>query len=336
MQVKYIRVVDYMIFLEKWLHIIRNCSFDNTYKAAWSKAITEIAIEYDFENQRTDVIEISLTTIAQKVIRYYWEQTLFFDLKQSANPNKPPKIVSVVKDLIASYQARTCSLKPIKWFKANVELICNEEYGKAIKDIVKALKADVSYRFLRSEGKEIEGIYEYEQKADSLYIAADNLKQLKEHSLIVFDAINYRWTQMLENFNHSPRISKKVKIIDEENIRRKPLSKFSTYLDVENPEHVCFLCGVKIEGETAAIDHVIPWSYLYSDDLWNLVFAHQSCNSSKSNVIPSEDTIQRLEDRNMRLHKLFIEREAKDKHVSELEMAIESNNVKKFWIACQG
>lgn len=325
-----------MKFLETWLFIIRNCSFDNTYKASWSKAITEIAVEYDYENMQEDVIEIPLTTIAQKVIRYYWEQISFFDLKQSGNPVKPPVIVSIVKELIASYQAKTGSLKPIKWFKANVEDLCKQEYDKAIKDIVKALKADVSYRFLRIEGKKIEGIYEYEQKADCLYIAADNLKQLKENSLIVFDAINYRWTQMLENFNHSPRISKKVKIIDEDNIRRKPLSKFSLYLNVENPEHVCFLCGYVIVEETPAIDHVIPWSYLYSDDLWNLVYAHQSCNSSKSNVIPNEEMIERLEDRNSVLIGLLKKNGIKDKHASELEMAIENNFVKKFWIACQG
>lgn len=58
------------------------------------------------------------------------------------------------------------------------------------------------------------------------YIADDNMRELKENSLIVFDAINYRWSQMLENFNHSPRICKKVKIIDEDKVRRKPLTKF--------------------------------------------------------------------------------------------------------------
>jgi 5-methylcytosine-specific restriction endonuclease McrA len=325
-----------MNFINKWLHIIRNCSFDNTYKAAWSKAIAEIAVEHDFESQKEEIVEITLNSISQKVIRYYWEQISFFDLKQSANPNKPPKIVSVVKDLIKVYQATTGSLQPLKWFRANVESVCRPEYEKAIKDIVKALKADVSYRFLRIEGKEIEGIYEYKQNDDCLYITAENLKQLKVHSLIVFDAINYRWTQMLENFNHSPRISKKVKIIDEENVRRKPLSKFAIYLNVENPDHACFLCGERITGETPAIDHVIPWSYLYSDDLWNLVYTHQKCNSSKSNVIPNEEMIQRLEERNNKLFLLLLERGIKDKHDSELEMAIESNFVRKFWISCQG
>lgn len=305
---------------------------------AWAKAIAEIAVEReDLANKDESVqVEIHLHDIAEKVLRYYFEQTIFFDLKQSSNPVKPPVIVTVAKQLIAAYQTRTGSMKPVKWFRSNIEAVCASEYEKAVVAVVRALKADVSYRFLRIEGKELEGVYQYEQKADSLYMKAVDLLTLKDNRLIVFDAINYRWTQMLENFNHSPRLSKKVKIIDEDQVRRKPLGKFSSYIKVENPESICFLCGLKIEGETPAIDHVIPWSYLYSDDLWNLVFAHQSCNSSKSNVIPSEDVIQRLEQRNIALIQQMKQLGINDKHVSELEMAIEKNLVQKFWIACQG
>jgi 5-methylcytosine-specific restriction endonuclease McrA len=325
-----------MEFLDKWLYIIRNCSFDNTYKMAWAKAITEISLEIDFDKCYVDLFEITLSDIAKKVLRYYWEQIIFFDLQQSSNPNKPPVIVSVTKELINAYQDKTNSLQPVKWMKSNVEVICKDEYEKSIKKIVTALKTDVSYRFLRVEGKEIEGVYSYKQKDDSLYMAVENLRILKDNAIIVFECINYRWAQMLEGFNHSPRICKKVKIIDEDNIRRKSLRKFSSYLDLENPDHTCFLCGKTIEEEKPAIDHVIPWSYLYSDDLWNLVYAHQSCNSSKSNVIPSEDMIIKLEQRNIRLYSELLKRGIKDKQVSELELAIQNNLVKKFWVSCQG
>lgn len=325
-----------MNFIEKWLHIIRNCSFDNTYKMAWAKSITEIAIEHEISANSDRIIEIHLRDIAKNVLRYYFEQTIFFDLQQSANPVKPPMMISLVKNLIDSYRTQTNSLKPVKWFKSNIESICSQDYEKAVKQAVRALKTDVSYRFLRLEGKEVEGIYQYEQKADSLFIQAKNLYELKQNRLVVLDAINYRWTQMLENFNHSPRLSKKVKIIDENQVQRKSLSKFVKYLEIENPEFNCFLCGLKIEGETPVIDHVIPWSYLYSDDLWNLVFVHQSCNSRKSNVIIREDVIRCLEQRNIDLLQQMKQSELNDKHVSELEFANERNLVRKFWIACQG
>lgn len=327
-----------MDFLDKWLHIIRNCSFDNTYKASWAKAITEIAAEYEEYSiqESTGFVEVHLRDIAKKVLRYYFEQTMFFNLQQSSNPIKPPVAITIVKNLIGAYQARTCSAKPVKWFRSNIESVCSSEYEAAVIAMVKTLKSDVSYRFLRVEGKEIEGIYQYEPKSDSLFIQVENYLTLKENRLLVVDAINYRWTSMLEGFNHSPRLSKKVRIIDEDQIRRKPLGRFSGYLNVENLVCTCFLCGSRIISESPAIDHVIPWSYLYSDDLWNLVYAHQSCNSSKSNVIPSEETIQRLEARNKALLHLLKEQGTKDKHVSELEMALEHNLVRKFWLSCQG
>ncbi|MEC0089880.1 HNH endonuclease [Paenibacillus macquariensis] len=325
-----------MTFLERWLHIVRSCSYVNTYNVAWAKAITEIAVESTFTLEKVETVEIQLKDIAKKVIRYYFEQTLFFDLQQSSNPQKIPVVVSIVKKLIDIYQVKTGSLMPIKWFKSNIETACKSEYEKAVSDTVKALKTDVSYRFLRIQGIEVEGVYQYEQRANSLFIRSDDLLALKENRLAILDAINYRWTQMLENFNHSPRLSKKVRIIDEDTMKRKPLGKFASFLYMENPHTQCFLCSLKIENETPAIDHVIPWSYLYSDDLWNLVFAHQSCNSSKSNVIPSEEMIQRLEERNKVLLQRMKEQGKLDKHVSELELAIESNFVRKFWIACQG
>ncbi|WP_179283172.1 MULTISPECIES: hypothetical protein [Paenibacillus] len=95
-----------MNFLEKWLHIIRNYSFDNTYKMAWAKAITEIAVEQEeaFPTEEVILVEIQLRDIAEKVLRYYFEQTIFFALQQSSNPVKPPVMVTIAKQLISAYQ----------------------------------------------------------------------------------------------------------------------------------------------------------------------------------------------------------------------------------------
>jgi 5-methylcytosine-specific restriction endonuclease McrA len=303
---------------------------------AWAKALTEIALETDFDKIDNQQIEITLDTIARKVVKYYWEQTIYFDLKQGSNPLKPPKILSVTKSLISKYQHKANSTHPIKYLKSNVENICETEYEITIKQVIAALKQDVSYRFISLGGKIVEGIYEYEKGDNSLCMTLDNLRVLKDNYGISFEAINYRWSQILENFNQTPRICKKVRIIDIEEIRRTPLSKFIKYLDYENPEHSCFICGKNIEGETPSLDHVIAWSYLYSDDIWNLVFAHRSCNSSKSNIIPNEQVVNKLEKRNLRLLEALIENGVNNKETSELQFAIEHNLVKKFWISCQG
>ena len=95
------------------------------------------------------------------------------------------------------------------------------------------------------------------------------------------------------------------------------------------------MCGKSIQEEEVSIDHVIPWSYLYSDDVWNLVYVHKSCNSSKSNVFPTKDEIEKLKARNNRLFKQIIKEGKNGKVIDELSLAIEKDYVNKFWIGCK-
>ena len=327
-------------FLKNWMEILRNCNYDNTYKMAWAKALTEISLEMDStkHSQNSELIEITLLQMANKVLKYYWNQTIFFNLVQGSNPLKPPKILSLTKELIALYQEEKEDVKPERFEKAETEIKSNEDlnkqYIKILRKIVTALKSDVSYRFLNLGRKKLEGIYNYNKGDDSLFISYANLKTLKDNYEDIYETINYRWALILETFNTTPRICKKVKIIDEKGIKRKSLKRFMKYLDMDNPEHICFVCGRKVE-EDLSIDHVIPWSYLYSDDLWNLVYVHRSCNSSKGNIVPNQLLIKRLEDRNKKLLRA-VEYGKSDKVVEELKVAVENNYVYKLWTSCQG
>ena len=64
---------------------------------------------------------------------------------------------------------------------------------------------------------------------------------------------------------------------------------YSAYQKVQNIDNYA------LNDNDLSIDHVIPWSYLFSDDLWNLVYVKKSENSSKSNRIPPEEMIIKLE-----------------------------------------
>lgn len=153
--------------------------------------------------------------------------------------------------------------------------------------------------------------------------------------IFLFTIINYRWTQMLEGFNHSPRISRKVRAIDDNNIKLTSLKKFHQHLDLifEDGKRKCFYCGENIADSEISVDHVIPWSYMFSDDLWNLVYCHKGENSEKSNRLPSEEDITRLEVRN----KLLLDRmQNNNKDYDQLQIAVEKDYVKKFWISFKG
>jgi hypothetical protein len=72
---------------------------------------------------------------------------------------------------------------------------------------------------------------------------------------------------------------------------------------------------------------------MFSDDLWNLVYCHKGENSEKSNRLPSEEDIGRLEERNKQL---LDRMQNNNKDYDQLQIAIEKDYVKKFWISFKG
>ena len=83
-------------------------------------------------------------------------------------------------------------------------------------------------------------------------------------------------------------------------------------------------------------NHVIPWSYLYSDDLWNLVYVEKRENSSMNNRFPDEGIIWRLEKRNKKLMRVLATKRINDKHTEELKLSLEKDYVRKFWVGFKG
>jgi hypothetical protein len=303
--------------LSNWFEVIKNCSVNNTYKMGWGKSIVECC----FENESEELI--SFDKISMKMFKYYWNQTIFFDLQQGSNPNKPPTFVSYVKSKIEEYQSQY-GLQPKEFERIEDKIDVDLKYLNRI------LTENVSYRFLEVGGKEYE-LYELDIKSRTIIVK--NPQILKEYSDILFEIINYRWVQILETYNSSPRISKKIKITDRGGVERKPLGKFKKYLQLTDKR--CFISGAEFDGDEST-DHLIPWSFMFSDDIWNLVLVKQGYNSSKSNRIVDESEIIKLEERNKILLQRIEEKGMVDKNYSELKFSIEKNLLRKFWISFKG
>ena len=77
--------------------IIRDCSMDNTYKMSWIRSI----VEYSSKNPSTK--KIYFDDLSQLIFKYYWNQTIFFNLEQGSNPNKKPEIYQLVVNEIEKY-----------------------------------------------------------------------------------------------------------------------------------------------------------------------------------------------------------------------------------------
>ena len=57
---------------------------------------------------------------------------------------------------------------------------------------------------------------------------------------------------------------------------------------------------------------------------------------SKGNQIPSEETINKLESRNLTLMELVKSKGISDKNIEDLQLSITDGLLKKFWVGCQG
>ena len=216
---------------ESFREIIKNCDYDNTYKMAWGKSLIEISLELDLSK---DKVIIRLEDIAEKYIKYYWNQIIFFDLKQATNSNKIPTIIVIIKELIDKYYEYTNEMileakkiSRVTFKKLNLL----KEYDDTIKSITKVLKQDVSWRFLLLDGMNT-NIYDYVKGNDYIQIESKLLKELKGNNEELLNIINYRWLLILKNINGYRNTNKKVKLFDDDTINKSLVEAISGMFDI--------------------------------------------------------------------------------------------------------
>lgn len=309
-------------YIQNWLDVIENMDNDNTYKLVWGRSILEALNEKNDPNCAC----IHFDELSSKIIKYYWNQIYFFKLTQG--PSRKPVIEQIVNDMIAKYQYDTKSKIPVWFERAEAHFKLDDDYyKKAINKVSKTLTENVSWRFMHINGKDLP-LYKLDIKSHTIAFTKEQVKDLIENSFILSQLLNYRWAQLLEMFNTAPKISSKVKGLSENKLRRNNLSKYKNILlKITDGDPVDFYTGKVLDVNDISIDHVIPWSFMYSDDIWNLVITSKSNNSIKSNSVPTKEVIKRLKERNDELLK-----KVEDKNqVKLLEEAIKNNYVDKFY-----
>ena len=308
-------------YINNLTDLISNCPMENTYKMSWCRALVEHS--YNDPNQK----KIHFDKLSELIFKYYWDQTIFFNLEQGPNIKKRPSIHQIVRNEIQQF-IKIYGPKPVNFIHAKNKINID------IKKISTILTHDVSWRFLILDSKTY-NIYNYQKGQRHLILKYPEL--IKEFSRLLFQLINYRWSQKLEDLNNAPRISQKVRGVDRDKVpKRKSLKKFKPFLDIENPNKICFLTDKPIANNELSIDHIIPWSYMYSDDLWNLVYVKKSKNSSMSNRIKKDEIKNKLIKRNNKLLQMLDSKKISNKEVEELRLAINKDYVQQFWIGYQG
>ena len=315
-------------YINSWLDIIERMNNDNTYKLAWGRAILEcISFDKCYEENANNVF-IKFEEIAECMIKYYWNQMFFFNLKQS--PAKVPDVCQETQKLIEEYKEKTNSNIP-KWYDEGIKVLDKDNYLKAVKKVAKSLHENVAWRFKNIDGKSLE-IYQIDKSKNLVVIDYSAALELKDYSVILSKLLNYKWAQLLEKFNYAPKITLKVNGISQSKLNRESLIKYKNQLlkEFKDGKIIDFYTGEELTVDNVSIDHVIPWSFMYSDDIWNLVVTSKSNNSKKSNSIPSEEMINKLKERNLKLLTIV-----EGKFKEDLELSIEGNYIEKIYRDCR-
>ncbi len=318
-------------YLSDWFRIIEEMKNDNTYKTAWGKGIVE-SIYLEEYTVFDDKIIVKQSDIANKMIRYYWNQTFFFGLSQG----KSPVIVQIVNNLIENYKTKV-NTYPIPWNEA--ELIVKKDkknYNRSILKILSNARTNVCPRFLNVSNKEVLDIYEIDKENKTLIFSIESVEIIKDYAFVLSKLFNYKWAQLLERYNTAPNITKKVNASSDRKIKRKSLAEYKKILlkYYHSNEIIDFYTGEVISINDIHIDHVIPWSFIYSDDIWNLVVTKSTNNLAKSNRPPTKLEVNKLKQRNKELLKIFEDKNVKYKDT--LEFSLENKILDKLYVNLRG
>ena len=176
---------------------------------------------------------------------------------------------------------------------------------KKVKDQLATLIRNVPYRFLspwinytsdadviaRSHAYENGCLYSIQKTKDEFHITINPVwnKYLQDYYGILTDFINWNLTLFLQQRNPNiPNIPNKLT----RPMERTSLSKQRRFWDdvIRIGGHVhCIYTGQEIHIGDYAVDHFLPWSFVAHDQLWNLIPADNSINSSKSDKLPPLD-----------------------------------------------
>lgn len=317
-------------YISDWFTIIDQMSTDNTYKLAWGRAILECISFDQCEEYDSSKVIVNFLDISEKIVKYYWNQLFFFNLKQAPYKNKTVVIVKYVEELIVKYKSLKGNIPA--WFNEGQEVLkesCLSFYNKKINDVSKTLHENVSHRFLNINSNKLK-IYLYDKNkyGSNILFYKKDIKVIKEYAIVLSKLLNFKWAQLLEKYNFAPKISNKVSGLSDAKLKRSSLTKFKNELlkQFKDGKIIDFYTGEEVTLEDVSIDHVIPWSFMYSDDIWNLVITSKKYNSSKSNKVVVKESIEKLKLRNKELLSLV-----SDNFKDELSRAEKYGYVDKFY-----
>jgi len=143
--------------------------------------------------------------------------------------------------------------------------------------------------------------FRFSRREGWLEYKAPFLGLIDDYKRVLQDLTTLHWIRFLERYNDAPRLAQKVSGKKPSRRRLTALSKmFREYSSILESNR-CWLCGQPLAEDELTLDHVVPFAFQFANELWNLVPAHRSCNSSKGSRVGSPELLMEVTNRNQKL-----------------------------------
>ena len=252
-----------------------------TYKYGFFKALLENLYV------TTDEGCISFDHLFYDFSKIYWNLVIHHKLWQSNAKNQRSSIQRILEETQEKYSI------PCDWrFDRLPESVQQQ--------VVSAVKREGKKYVIGAFYGDTDGVfYSFHLKEERLAMSLPVLQFMKKYQRLLLNLTNYQLAKFLEKYNVD---CTKLLTHVEQVSQRASLEEFRRLLEA-SVGATCFYCG-KTSRKTLHVDHFIPWDYVQSDKLWNFVLACPTCNTKKSNYVPTETQLAALYLQNKKVQQL--------------------------------
>lgn len=282
-----------------FIEIVAKGAKSNTYKFALAKFL----LDYSRSKKVISDYQITYREIAIKFLEYYWFQECKYKFKQDFNKEKMPVVIRLIQKYCGTEYIPETYEKYFKDKKDVQEKLILEIEQQCFRDVIPRFQPNGEDPFYAHFHQVSTSGRKYiPPRSDKRYITLKYkaLSFFKEEYEVLSKVLILEWAKFLEKTNFTPRLISKIELMKDP--KRNSLNKYKKVL--LEMERKCFYCDTSLENAKVHIDHFIPWSYIYEDEIWNLVQACSSCNLIKSDSLAPKECIQKIIDRNEN-HKLL-------------------------------
>lgn len=255
-------------------------SHTTTYKFCFLKSLLDNVI-----NASEDLV-ISLRDISNTFAEVYWNLVTLYNIPIGGNP------ASSMENLINGILAK----QPL--LLARFDVLKEDLKKEYLRKTYPIFKNYVVGAFYGDVGGYL---YGFDKKEGTLWLNPYSQEFLLNNKSLIESVNYYEWLKMVERIlkSQSSQIGN-ISTLLEDVTKRTNLEGFKKELLEKGDEHDCFYCGHHLSHKDP-LDHLVPWSFLKKDNLWDLVFACNSCNSSKNDRLPVDLFVNKLIHRNVSL-----------------------------------